>query len=345
MQQYMQRAIELAKLGLGRTYPNPLVGCVIVRNGEIIGEGWHRKAGQPHAEVHAINSVRDREGLKDACLYVNLEPCAHQGKTPPCCDLIIEHKIPKVVIANIDPHDKVAGQGIARLKEAGTEVIVGVCASEGEQLNRRFFSVHRKKRPYVVLKWAESRDGFMDAERRAGQMGSIAISGPESQSLSHLWRTQEESILVGRKTAVVDDPLLNARAVHGRSPVVVLIDPQRSLRLDQLRMMDAVERQLIRISSQSATGPLHSATQEIALEHTDAASILNALFQAGLSSVLIEGGRKTLDAFIDPGLWDEYRIFRAPHALGKGLASPDLPSEPYLRESVGEDLLLTGYHQ
>ncbi|NBR83332.1 MAG: bifunctional diaminohydroxyphosphoribosylaminopyrimidine deaminase/5-amino-6-(5-phosphoribosylamino)uracil reductase RibD, partial [Flavobacteriia bacterium] len=231
MQQYMQRAIELAKLGLGRTYPNPLVGCVIVRKGEIIGEGWHRKAGEPHAEVHAINSVRDREGLKDACLYVNLEPCAHQGKTPPCCDLIIEHKIPKVVIANIDPHDKVAGQGIARLKDSGTEVIVGVCASEGEQLNRRFFTVHRKKRPYVLLKWAESRDGFMDAERRPGQMGSFAISGAESRSLSHLWRTQEESILVGRKTAEVDDPLLNARAVHGRSPTVVLIDPQRSLRL------------------------------------------------------------------------------------------------------------------
>ena len=255
MQQYMQRAIELAKLGLGRTYPNPLVGCVIVREGKIIGEGWHRKAGEAHAEVHAINSVRDRELLADACLYVNLEPCAHQGKTPPCCDLVIEHKIPKVVIANIDPHDKVAGRGIARLKEAGTEVIVGVCASEGEQLNRRFFTLHRKKRPYVVLKWAESRDGFMDAERQPSQRGSIAISGPESRSLSHLWRSQEESILVGRHTAEVDDPLLNTRAVHGRSPAVVLIDPQRRLKLEQLRMMDAAQRQVIRISSSRSTGP------------------------------------------------------------------------------------------
>ena len=345
MQQYMQRAIELAKLGLGRTYPNPLVGCVIVREGKIIGEGWHRKAGEAHAEVHAINSVRDRELLADACLYVNLEPCAHQGKTPPCCDLVIEHKIPKVVIANIDPHDKVAGRGIARLKEAGTEVIVGVCASEGEQLNRRFFTLHRKKRPYVVLKWAESRDGFMDAERQPSQRGSIAISGPESRSLSHLWRSQEESILVGRKTAEVDDPLLNARAVHGRSPAVVLIDPQRRLKLEQLRMMDAAQRQVIRISSSRSTGLLHPATQEIALEYTDAASVLNALFQAGLSSVLIEGGRKTLDAFIDSGLWDEYRVFRAPQALGKGLAAPDLPSEPYVRERLGEDLLLNGFHQ
>jgi diaminohydroxyphosphoribosylaminopyrimidine deaminase/5-amino-6-(5-phosphoribosylamino)uracil reductase len=344
MQQYMQRAIELAKLGLGRTYPNPLVGCVIVRKGEIIGEGWHRKAGEAHAEVHAINSVRNREGLRDACLYVNLEPCAHQGKTPPCCDLIIKHKIPKVVIANIDPHDKVAGQGIARLKEAGTEVILGVCASEGEQLNRRFFTVHQKKRPYVVLKWAESRDGFMDAERQHGQMGSIAISGAESRSLSHLWRTQEESILVGRRTAEVDDPLLNTRAVHGRSPAVVLIDPHRKLKLNQLRMMDAAQRQFIRISRQRASGQLHSATEEIVLEDTDAASILNALFQVGLSSVLIEGGRKTLNAFIDTGLWDEYRVFRAPHALVKGLAATDLPSEPHVREQVGKDLLLSGFH-
>ena len=202
---YIKRCLELAKNGLGTTYPNPLVGSVIVYNNEIIGEGWHRKSGEPHAEVNAINSVKDKSLLSKATIYVSLEPCSHYGKTPPCCDLIIKHKIPNVVVGTIDPNSKVSGSGIKRLQENGANVTVGVLEKECNELNKRFFTFHNKKRPYIILKWAESQDGFM-APLGKEKQEPVWISNTFSRQLVHKWRSEEQAILVGTNTVLDDNP-------------------------------------------------------------------------------------------------------------------------------------------
>ena len=225
---YMQRCLFLARKAIGYTYPNPLVGSVIVHKGKIIGEGWHTKVGEPHAEVNAIASVKDKSLLKESTLYVNLEPCAHFGKTPPCADLIIEKKIPKIVIGCIDINSKVAGKGIERLRQAGREVIVGVLEAESQALNKRFFTFHAQKRPYIILKWAQTRDGFI-APLQQTQQAPVWISNAFSQQLTHLWRAQEGAILVGKHTVEKDNPSLTTRHWVGNTPLRLVIDNEHSL--------------------------------------------------------------------------------------------------------------------
>ena len=225
---YMKRCLELAALGLGKTYPNPMVGAVLVYKNKIIGEGWHQKAGEAHAEVHAIASVKDTALLAKATLYVNLEPCAHLGKTPPCASLIVRHKIPKVVVGCIDHFSKVSGKGIEMMREAGISVTVGVLEKECKESHKRFFTFHDKKRPYIILKWAETTDGFtapLDQEKGK----PFWITSPESKKRVHKWRTEEAAILVGTKTVELDNPSLTARLWKGKQPLRVVIDKSMKL--------------------------------------------------------------------------------------------------------------------
>ena len=228
-EKYMARCIQLAKNGLGTTYPNPLVGSVIVYNGKIIGEGWHKKAGEAHAEVNAINSVKDKTLLAKSTIYVSLEPCSHYGKTPPCADLIAYHKIPNVIIGTIDPFAKVAGNGLKKLMEAGSKITLGVLEKECKELNKRFFTFHEKKRPYIILKWAETQDGFIaPLEQESGK--PFWITSPESKKRVHKWRTEEAAILVGTKTVELDNPSLTARLWKGEQPLRVVIDKSMKLK-------------------------------------------------------------------------------------------------------------------
>ncbi len=220
---YMQRCLELAQNGLGSTYPNPMVGSVIVYRGTIIGEGWHRKAGEPHAEVNAINSVKNKVLLAKSTIYVSLEPCSHFGKTPPCSDLIILHKIPSVIIGTVDPNEKVAGKGIEKLQKAGIKVKVGILEKQCKELNKRFFTFHTKERPYIVLKWAESSDGFISPSNKKEQK-PIWITTVYSRQIVHKWRTEEQAILVGTKTVLDDNPQLNARDWFGKNPIRIILD-------------------------------------------------------------------------------------------------------------------------
>ena len=227
----MQHCLDLAKNGLGTTYPNPLVGSIVVYDGKIIGEGWHRKSGEPHAEVNAINAVKDKNLLSKSTLYVNLEPCSHYGKTPPCSLLIVQMKIPNVVIGTIDHNNKVHGKGIEFLKNNGCNVTVGVLEEECNHLNKRFFTFHQKKRPYIILKWAQTKDGFIFPETGSQvENKPIWISNSYSQQLVHKWRTEEQSILVGTNTVLQDNPKLNARTYFGRSPVRITLD--KDLKID-----------------------------------------------------------------------------------------------------------------
>ncbi len=222
----MRRCLQLAKMGEGNVAPNPMVGAVIVCNHKIIGEGYHQEFGGPHAEVNAINSVKDKSLLAKSTIYVSLEPCAHHGKTPPCSDLIVEHKIPKVVIGSQDTFSKVNGKGIKKLEANGCQVTCGVLEKECRKLNKRFFTFHEKKRPFVILKWAQTKDGFLDKKRNEGEKGIHWITAPETRSLVHLWRSKEMGVLVGRQTAAVDDPKLNVRDVTGKNPVRIILDSQ-----------------------------------------------------------------------------------------------------------------------
>ena len=314
---FMQRCLDLAKKGLGNTYPNPLVGSVIVYQNKIIGEGWHQKAGTPHAEVHAIASVQDKSLLKEATLYVNLEPCNHFGKTPPCAKLIVEHKIPRVVIGCIDPFEQVNGSGVKTLEKAGIKVTTAVLEEEAKALNKRFFTFHQKKRPYLVLKWAQSQDGFIAplAETR-NKKSPVFLSSKEDQILVHQWRTEEEAILIGAETAMADNPQLTARWVEGNQPARIIFDPKERLP-KTLKIFDS-------------TAPTHQLTHaQLGLQSTTPPkaflkAAMDYLYQEGYQSVLIEGGRITLQHFIDANLWDEARIFSTRVLLKKGVPAPQI---------------------
>lgn len=313
----MQRCFQLAVHGLGGTYPNPLVGCVIVAHDAIIGEGFHQKAGGPHAEVEAIRSITNEALLEDATVYVNLEPCAHHGRTPPCADLLIVSKVKRVIIANTDPFPEVSGRGIERLRAAGVEVITGILSDEGEYLNRRFFTYWKKRRPYIILKWAQSADGFMDKLRGPHDRGSHPISSAPASRLVHLWRAQEQAILVGTRTAMTDNPYLTVRHVQGPNPVRLAIDPEGVLP-GNLRLF-------------------RDDTPSFVLRSDDAGGWAEEMYGHGIQSVLVEGGAKTLRSFIEAGLWDEARVIQSPALLHGGLPAPLLPGSPYFQESCGPD--------
>ena len=315
-EQYIQRCIQLALLGAGKVSPNPMVGAVLVYEDKIIGEGWHREYGQAHAEVNCIRSVaaEDRQLIAQSTIYVSLEPCAHWGRTPPCADLIVESKIPKVVIGCTDTFSEVSGKGIEKLKQASIEVIIGILEKECRQLNRRFFTRQEQRRPYIILKWAESADGFIAPE----QGKRVMLSNRFSQKLVHKMRSEEDAILVGYHTALLDNPQLNNRYGQGRQPLRIVIDPQLQLP-QQLHLFDLSQPTLVlNYLKEEEKDNLHwvriDNEQPMVQQVIDKADKIN--------SVIVEGGNKTLQQFIDAGLWDEAFIFQTPHLLQNGTKAP-----------------------
>ncbi len=323
---FMKRCLELADKAQGFTYPNPVVGCVIVNDGIIIGEGYHLKAGGPHAEVNAINSVTDRELLKSSVLYVNLEPCSHFGKTPPCADLIIGSGIKKVIIGAKDTSANVAGKGIQKLIDAGCEVITGVLENESRWVNRRFFTFHEKKRPYIILKWAQSADGFIDFRRdeQSGQKPAW-ITGEAERVLVHKWRSSEQLIMAGALTIKKDDPRLNVREWAGADPVRAILSGSGDLGPDR-NVFRMPGRNLV--FTYKGELKLKGATAvTLNREMISAKQIADHLFKEGIQSMFIEGGYKVLDHFISTGFWDEARIFYGKDLYVDGVPAPSIKGE------------------
>jgi diaminohydroxyphosphoribosylaminopyrimidine deaminase/5-amino-6-(5-phosphoribosylamino)uracil reductase len=337
-EQYIARCIELAKNGFGTTYPNPMVGSVIVYNGEIIGEGWHQKAGEPHAEVNAIHSVKNPSLLDKATIYVSLEPCSHFGKTPPCCDLIIKNKIPNVVIGTVDSNIKVAGNGIKRLQEAGINVVVGVLEKECYELNRRFFTFHEKKRPYIILKWAQTQDSFI-APIEKEELKPVWITNVQSRQLVHKWRTEEQAILVGTQTVIDDNPQLNARDWEGNNPIRIVID-QRNRIPKTAHIWDNKIKTIVFSNENSIPPSANTIIEVIDFQQNIAPQIVEKLYQHQIQSVIIEGGAQTLQTFIDATLWDEARIFIGNSTFGTGKKAPVLNTSLSTKERIGTDELL-----
>lgn len=330
---YMQRCLDLAFLGQGAVAPNPMVGCVIVKNNTIIGEGYHQKFGGPHAEVLAIAAVKDQDLLEGATVYVSLEPCAHFGKTPPCSNLLIDKKIARVVIACKDPNPKVAGKGIERLQKAGIKVEVGLLDTAAQQLNKRFFCLHQKQRPYVVLKWAQTKDGFLDRLRSNDQKGINWISSEESRSLVHHWRSQEMSILVGKHTALNDNPSLTVRDVSGKNPIRILIDSQLQVQNDiSLFSTDAPTLIFNRIKNEQKGN-----IEWIKIPETSTKFILDELYHRGIHSVMVEGGSRTLQYFIIDNVWDEAYVLVGDLQYGEGVKAPVLNRVPTHVHGFGTD--------
>ncbi len=324
---YMQRCLELAALGMGKVSPNPMVGAVVVYQNEIIGEGYHEQYGQAHAEVNAINQVLAKfdnaaELLRQSTIYVSLEPCAHYGKTPPCADLIIKYQIPRVVIGCRDPFDMVDGKGIEKLQAARIEVVSGVLDDECKWLNRRFFTRVQKHRPYIILKWAQTADGFFAPADNT----QLWITGEESRKLVHQWRGEEDAVLVGTNTAAIDNPQLNVRYGNGQNPKRIVID--RNLKLDiSLKLFDGSVETLI---FNAIKTDINGKNKYIALEDFDRyvpQYILYQLYLQDIQSVIIEGGASTLSSFIEAGLWDEARVFTGTKSLLNGIKAPDIKGE------------------
>ncbi|CAN5242223.1 bifunctional diaminohydroxyphosphoribosylaminopyrimidine deaminase/5-amino-6-(5-phosphoribosylamino)uracil reductase RibD [soil metagenome] len=338
---YMQRCLELANLGRGKTAPNPLVGCVIVCDNIIIGEGWHEVFGGPHAEVNAIKSVNDQSLLKEATLYVNLEPCSHHGKTPPCSDLIIEKQIPYVVVACLDENPLVKGRGIQKLMLNGTDVKVGVLEKEAKFLNRRFFTSISKLRPYIILKWAQSSDGFIDHDRDDTDERAI-ISSPESHLLVHQWRSEEAAIMVGTNTVIADNPQLTVRLIEGKNPVRVTFDRQMRIPSDA-KILDGTAPTII------FTQGSHYYTERaeyipIDFNNNPLQQALQVLHERKFESVFVEGGAALMNKFLEQDLWDEVRAFVAEKEICKGVKAPVMKISPAHEEKVGIDKLFTWYN-
>jgi len=335
----MLRCIQLAENGLGTTYPNPLVGCVIVHNGRIIGEGWHYKSGLGHAEVNAISSVEDKALLKESTIYVSLEPCSHHGKTPPCADLIIASGIKKVVVGSRDPNPKVAGKGIQKLANSGCDVRTGVLDLECDALNKRFFTFHQKRRPFIFLKWAESADGFIAplAAKRTSKKEPVWISNEYSRQLVHKVRTTEQAVLVGTTTVELDNPALTARDWVGSNPLRVLID--RQLRLpDKASVLD-VQAKTIIITEKEHINKDNLYFEKINFSENIASQICDILYRHQIQSLIVEGGMKTLQTFIDENLWDEAHIFRGNPTFENGTAAPKFLGRQFSEEKIKEDTL------
>ena len=339
---WMQRAFDLALLGSGRVAPNPLVGCVIVKDNRILGEGYHQQYGGPHAEVNAIRSVKDKSLLSKSTLYVSLEPCSHFGKTPPCCDLIIKHKIPNVVIGTVDPNEKVAGNGIKRLLENGANVTVGVLENECNELNKRFFTFHNKKRPYIILKWAESADGFI-APLHRDKKEPVWLSNEFSRQLVHKWRSEEQAILVGTKTVLDDNPKLDVRDWNGKNPIRVVID--RIGKIDSSFYVKDKKTKTIFITEQENISSDENCMYEnVIFESRLAEKICAVLYKNNIQSVIIEGGTTTLETFINENLWDEARVFRSKIQLNEGVKSPVLKGNSEATTIQNDELIIFKHH-
>jgi len=336
---FMRRCIDLALFGAGYVSPNPLVGSVIVVDGNIIGEGYHKAYGGAHAEPNAIKDVLTKHAdaeqlLKRATLYVNLEPCAHYGKRPPCSDLIIRHQIPEVVIGCHDPFKLVDGQGIAKLKNAGIRVVENILEKECRELNRRFFTRVQKQRPYIILKWAQTKNGYFAPADKSQRW----ISSKLSKQLVHRWRAEEDAVLVGKNTALIDNPQLNVRLQPGRDPLRMVID--RNLQLPStLHLFDQSQKTIV---FNSLKTELNENIKLLELEDFDnllPQLICYQLYLMDIQSMIIEGGAQTLKLFIDAGLWDEARVFTSSNVWTDGIPAPQLSIEPIRSELVGNDIL------
>ncbi|MGB5983277.1 MAG: bifunctional diaminohydroxyphosphoribosylaminopyrimidine deaminase/5-amino-6-(5-phosphoribosylamino)uracil reductase RibD [Nonlabens sp.] len=323
---FMKRCLQLAQNGLGTTYPNPLVGSVIVDNkGLIIGEGWHYQAGTPHAEVMAVRDAESKgvTHFNEATIYVNLEPCSHTGKTPPCASLLIEKGFSKVIIGTLDPHEKVAGKGVAMLEKVGIECTVGVLEKECNELNKRFFTYHKKRRPYIILKWAETADGFI-APHHKNEIAPVWITNSYSQQRSHKLRANEQAILVGGKTVLDDNPSLTCRSWYGRQPLRFVLDSKNNL------------------DSSAAVFNDVTITQCLHFHSNQVKEIVDVLYTKGVQSIIIEGGFKTIQNFIDQSMWDEaYQFMGVEVLFHKGIAAPQLKGDYHLlnRENIQNDVL------
>lgn len=317
---FMKRCLELAALGAGHVSPNPMVGCLLVRDGRIVGEGWHRRYGEAHAEVNAIADAEASHGaeiLRECTLYVNLEPCSHYGKTPPCADLIIRKGIPRVVIGCVDTYAEVCGRGIEKLRTAGVDVQVGLLEEESLWLNRRFFTFHRERRPYIILKWAQTSDGFLDACRISREVPPAWMTGPACRRLVHRWRSEEDAILVGTRTAVMDDPSLTVRDWKGRNPLRITMDRTGTLSRE-LALFDGKTDTLVFTENTTFYEKCRKVTP-LAVDFSVGREevIRQILCELAASpyriqSLIVEGGAQLLQSFIDGGFWDEARIFTAP---------------------------------
>jgi diaminohydroxyphosphoribosylaminopyrimidine deaminase/5-amino-6-(5-phosphoribosylamino)uracil reductase len=339
-EKYIYRCIDLSKNGLGKTYPNPMVGSVIVANDKIIGEGWHEKAGGPHAEVNAINSVKDKSLLKEATIYVNLEPCSHFGKTPPCANLIIENGLKKVVIGVIDPNSKVSGRGVSHLKNNGCSVVVGVLENVCLKLNKRFFVFHNKKRPFIILKWAETKDGFIDKIRTEdSNRAPNWISNKYSQQFVHKMRATEQAILVGTTTALNDNPSLRVIGWKGSNPLRLVLD--RTLKIpSDYQLMQDIEKTIV-FTEQHESKSFNSNVElvQIDFNRNMPLQICEFLYKREIQSVIVEGGARTLQSFMDANLWDEAYVFIGDKRFGEGLKSPKIKNNPVKTLKKSKDLL------
>ena len=332
---YMRRCIDLALKGIREVAPNPMVGCVIVYKGKIIGEGYHETYGQAHAEVNAINQVSDKELLKKSKLYVSLEPCTHKGKTKPCTDLILKHEIPEVIIGVKDPNPKVSGKGIDKLKKAGVKVKVKVLEDLCFEINKRFFTFFQKQRPYVILKWAQTRDGYLDKIRDDEEQKVNWISAPETQTIVHKWRSEEQSILVGRNTIINDNPSLTVREYGGKNPIRIVIDSQLQISGGlNIYSEEAPTMVFNRLKNEKINN-----VEYIKINETSTKNILDELYKRGVQSVFVEGGSRTLQYFIIDNAWDEARVIVGQNTFNEGYKAPVINRIPIHSRSFGKDTI------
>ena len=335
-EEFMGICLSLAEKAKGFTAPNPMVGAVLVHNNRIIGEGWHHFYGADHAEVNCLKNVADsdRNLIPESAMYVNLEPCAHFGITPPCANRLVQEQVKKVVIANTDPFEKVSGRGITILKEGGIEVITGVCEQEGMWLNRRFFCSHSKRRPYIILKWAQTADGFIAPNNRS----RYQITGIESQQLVHKWRTEEAAIMVGTTTALNDNPQLTARLANGHSPLRIILDNKLRIPGTHHIYDNSAATWIINGQKELLMGNVHFV--KLSFDDSLIANLMAKLFEAKLPSLIVEGGAALLSTFIRLGLWDEARVFTGPKQLSEGIMAPEIKeNDPCIQSNVGDDSL------
>ncbi|MCD6013858.1 MAG: riboflavin biosynthesis protein RibD [Flavipsychrobacter sp.] len=333
---YIKWSFELAQRAKGHTAPNPMVGAVLVHGDRIIGEGWHHYYGADHAEVNCLKNVAevDKYLIPESTMYVNLEPCAHHGITPPCAGRLVQEKIRRVVIANFDPNEKVAGKGIAILRESGTEVITGICEKEGLWLNRRFFCFFTNKRPYVVLKWARTKDGFIAPKDRS----RLQITGQVTQKLVHKWRTEEAAIMVGHTTALMDNPQLTARHWEGLHPLRIVFDRKLQLPRTHNVFDNTAATWVINERHEILDGNIHSV--KLRFDETLLAQLMQRLYEARILSVMVEGGAVLLNSFIAQGLWDEARVLTGEVEIGEGVDAPVISkAEHAIDDFSGKDKL------
>jgi diaminohydroxyphosphoribosylaminopyrimidine deaminase/5-amino-6-(5-phosphoribosylamino)uracil reductase len=339
-EKYMKRCLGLAVKGFGKTGTNPMVGCVIVHKGKIIGEGFHRAYGEAHAEVNAINSVKDKSLLQRSTLYVSLEPCSHFGKTPPCADLIIAKKIPAVVIGAVDSNPIVKAKGIQKLIQAGIDVKTGVLEEECRELNKRFFTYFEKKRPYIILKWAQTADGFIDKRRKPGDnLPPLQVSNSASRRLSHLWRTQEQAIMVGTRTALLDDPQLNVRLGKGRNPLRIMLDKDLVIPANFHLLDDSTPTLVFTAKEKRSSGNIEYVKVPFKNEKASLKAMMRELFKRKVQSLIVEGGSELLNSFIKEELWDEARVFYSGKKIQEGVRAPLLKGHPAEKKMISGNKL------